>query len=92
MEVHGVGLVEKIYDVASGVITAMKSCASISLEHTVLIAEAWPQDHGQDDAGRPARELLRDLDLLIRNFRGGDHPYASSFAAALNTLPGYRDP
>jgi hypothetical protein len=41
------------------------------------------------DSRSTVRELLRRLDELIRNFRGGDHEYVAKFAMALGAMPDY---
>lgn len=82
MEVHGVGFVEKLYDVAMGVIAVMNS-ARVHFDTRI------PQlDFEQHEQSQPtARELLEGLSNLIQHFRGGEHPYQARFAAALGTLP-----
>lgn len=88
MEVHGVGFAEKLYDVASGVVTALHSSASIVLETAVSVGEIEYQTAGRND-GRTVRELLSDLARLMRSFRGGEHPYAGMFEVALRGVPGF---
>ena len=90
MEVHGVGLVEKVYDIAVGILTAMNASAHITLEFTI----AHEDDPPALASGRPGnepsvRKLLQSLDALVQTFRGGDHEYAARLAAALGAVPGY---
>ncbi|SMQ48543.1 unnamed protein product [Zymoseptoria tritici ST99CH_1A5] len=88
MEVHGVGLVEKVYDVAMGVITAMSSCSSLHLDLVILsdsdvIASPHPVIETK------VRELLNGFASLMREFRGGDHKYNAQFETALAGIPGF---
>lgn len=89
MEVHGVGFAEKLYDVASGVVTALQSSASITLDSAVTAPgdqgmQILPNGNGQSAGSKTVRQLLHDLERLLRNFRGGDHQYAGMFEAARN--------
>lgn len=90
MEVHGVGLMEKVYDIALGLVMAMNSSAQLALD--ISLAETDMLSDKPSDSGYTVRELLRRLDELIRNFRGGDHEYVSKFAMALGAIPDYYTP
>ncbi|KAI5358724.1 hypothetical protein Slin15195_G111710 [Septoria linicola] len=89
MEVHGVGIMEKVYDMAMGVIVAMNHSAGIHMEFAFppIDEDVIPGssiNHGQQVT---VRELLGGLSRLMRDFRGGDHPYNVQFATALDGLP-----
>jgi hypothetical protein len=88
MEVHGVGLIEKIYDIALGLVMAMSSSAQLSLDVSPTNTD-MPSDGLPTDSGCTVRELLRRLGELIRNFRGGDNGFVSKFAMALAGIPDY---
>ena len=96
MEVHGVGFAEKLYDVASGVVTALKSSTSITLDSAIAtsdVAYQFPANMSAQPTGsKTVRELLQDLERLLRSFRGGDHPYAEMFQVALSGVVGYDNP
>jgi hypothetical protein len=89
MEVHGVGLMEKIYDVAMGVITAMNSCSGLYLD-LVIPVESDVISSPHPVAETRIRELLHGFASLMREFRGGDHKYNGQFEVALNGIPGFR--
>ena len=90
MEVHGIGLVGKIYDVAMGVIIAITSSADIGLNTMVPQQEGNEASVGSGNVNGQTnvRTLLLGLGKLIQNFRGGDHKYSSLFRTALQTVPG----
>lgn len=87
MEVHGIGLIEKVYDIALGLVMAMDSSAQLTLDSSPIDIDSLSERPASN--GSSARELLQGLDELIRNFRGGDHAYVSKFAMALGAIPGY---
>jgi hypothetical protein len=87
MEVHGVGLVEKVCDIALGLVMALNSSAQLALD--ISLTDTNVLSEKSSDARLTVRELIRRLDELIRNFRGGDHVYVSKFAMALGSIPDY---
>ena len=87
MEVHGVGLVEKLYDVTIGVTTCMSMTATVSLDSPVPY---WTTNGGPTFEDRTVVDLLRVLETLISHFRGGDHEYAQKVRSALAEVLGYR--
>lgn len=87
MEVHGVGLVEKVYDIATGLVTAMNSSVSLTMDSSLPDTDALTNNTSDDRL--TVRALLQRLDELVRNFRGGDHEYVAKFALALGAIPGY---
>jgi hypothetical protein len=87
MEVHGVGLIEKIHDITMSLVKAMSSSTTISLDSSFI-----GLDPLVDQAATPSptvKELLRKLQEIINNFRGGDHEYVSKAAMALGNIPEY---
>ncbi|KAK3684618.1 hypothetical protein LTR37_020118 [Vermiconidia calcicola] len=87
METHGVGLIQKVSDVALGVVTAMRASPqhigpettlAVSNEDVILIGY-------QTKSTTSIRELLGALSVLIQTFRGGDHVYNAGFADALSS-------
>ncbi|KAI4853748.1 hypothetical protein E4T44_00642 [Aureobasidium sp. EXF-8845] len=87
MEVHGVGLIEKIYDITMSLIKAMGSSTAILLESSFTRLDPLVD---QSVALCPTvRALLHKLQGLIHNFRGGDHEYATKILMALSNIPEY---
>ena len=88
METHGVGFMEKIYDMAMGVIVAMTTSAGIHLELAIPPIDSDVIPGSTDGTGHEVsvRSLLEGLRNLMRDFRGGDHPYNARFATALESL------
>ncbi|THX67955.1 hypothetical protein D6D08_06492 [Aureobasidium pullulans] len=87
MEVHGVGLVEKIFDIAMGLVKAMNSSTQLSLEFS--LSDYDPLIDKASVVGPTVRSLLQRLHELVQNFRGGDHDYLSRFTMTLSAIPGY---
>ncbi|KXS93957.1 hypothetical protein AC579_7564 [Pseudocercospora musae] len=90
MEVHGVGMAEKIYDVTVGIITAINATPQIHLE---LVLRPLEPDviPGVMAVGHiTVQALLEGLGRLIGEFRGGEHPYSSKLASAVSSLPAYQ--
>lgn len=91
MEVHGVGLAEKIYDVTLGVLTALRFDGSLSLQTdlAVLLTDAALSDISMvDDVVPDIQSLLQSFSSLLNSFRGGDHNYGKLLQAALGTTEG----
>ena len=88
MEVHGVGLVEKVYDIGMGIITAMNSSANVTLDTTVTKVNT-DQSPSVAALELTVKELLQRINTLIQSFRGGDHQHSLQFANVLNAVPGY---
>ncbi|WPH01861.1 transcription factor C6 AmyR like protein [Acrodontium crateriforme] len=93
MEVHGVGLIEKVHDVAVGIITAMNSSTQIFLDTILRQDDADDllanRSDGPDKYEMTVRQVLAGLAALIRDFRGGDHIYHTRIAATLAMIPGW---
>lgn len=87
MEVHGVGLVEKVYDIALGLVMAMSSSAQLALDTSLAGIDVLSDN--PSDYGVPIQELLQRLEEFIQSFRGGNHGYVAKFAMALGAIPGY---
>lgn len=87
MEIHGVGLAEKVYDIAVGLVTALTSSAQLTLDTRLMSMDALTNK--PSDEGPKVRELFERLDELLKSFRGGDHEYVASFSVALAAIPGY---
>ncbi|KAI5276003.1 hypothetical protein E4T47_01035 [Aureobasidium subglaciale] len=87
MEVHGVGLVEKVYDIALSLSKALDSSTQMTLDSSYPRIDALADQSA--DLGPSVKLLLQKLCELIQNFRGGDHAYASKIATVLRCMPGY---
>ncbi|KAK4493667.1 hypothetical protein PRZ48_014852 [Zasmidium cellare] len=91
MEVHGVGMAEKIFDVAMGIVLALNTSNQLQLDatltsldpHTIFGSGQLP------DGSVTVRVLLDSLGRLLGDFRGGDHPYSAKFGSALQQLPAF---
>ncbi|CAD0090131.1 unnamed protein product, partial [Aureobasidium vineae] len=90
MEVHGVGLIEKVYDIAMSLVKAMNSSAQMTLDSSFPKLEILTDESA--DSRPTVQVLLRRLHELIHNFRGGDHEYATKIAMVLNNIPEYNAP
>ncbi|GIZ49417.1 hypothetical protein CKM354_001244700 [Cercospora kikuchii] len=90
MEVHGVGIMEKVFDMAMGVIVAMNTSASLHLDLAITPIEndVIPGSFVPAGSEITIRQLLDGLSRLMGDFRGGDHPYNARFTAALQALQG----
>lgn len=87
MEVHGVGFVEKVYNVACDVITALKTSTIVTLDMQVSQLDERFAIPGRSDAASPTVSMvLHSLSTFLREFRGGEHPYVPPFATALNEV------
>lgn len=87
MEVHGVGLIEKVYDITMSLAKAMGSSPRMTLEASFTILD--PLVDRSADSGSTVQDLLRRLSQIIYDFRGGDHEYVPKTAMALSNIPGY---
>jgi len=87
LEVHGVGLIEKVYDITTSLVKAMGSSSQITLESSFTILD--PLVDRAVDPGLTVQALLRRLSQIIFDFRGGNHEYVSKIAMALSNIPGY---
>ncbi|KEQ75177.1 hypothetical protein M436DRAFT_43255 [Aureobasidium namibiae CBS 147.97] len=87
MEVHGVGLIEKVYDITMSLIKAMGSSSQMSLESSFTILD--PLVDRSAETGITVQALLQRLSQVVYDFRGGDHEYVSKIALALSNIPGY---
>lgn len=85
MEVHGVGFVEKLHDIASGVVTVLHA----QIQDLAIDSELWMPDSGVITCKAPAtapttpRKVLEGFLTLMRNFRGGNHPYKDRLESAV---------
>lgn len=89
MEVHGVGLAEKIYDVTVGVLTALRFNESLTLQTdlAVLLTDPALGDVSMIDEMVPdIRSLLQSFSALLNAFRGGDHNYGTLLQNTLSTM------
>lgn len=90
LEIHGVGLVEKIYDVAIGVITALNLSSCITFDMPLTKPDSDKVFiNGEVSSDLTVKCLLQDLNRTIQDFRAGDHQYSNRFEDILSKLPGY---
>ncbi|KAK9319361.1 transcription factor C6 AmyR like protein [Lipomyces orientalis] len=90
LEIHGIGLVEKIFDVAMGVITAMGVSSCITLD--MPLPKPEPDKvfiNGEVSSNLALKDILQNFNRTIQDFRGGGHQYSDRFEDILTKLPGY---
>lgn len=94
LEVHGVGMVEKVYDIATGLVTVMTtptlfdpSTMDMPLESTEsqTSAAAGPQSLS-------VRQVITGLSDFFSKFRGGMHPFSQKFASDNQSILEYPTP
>jgi hypothetical protein len=84
MEIHGVGFVEKVYNVAMDVTTALNSTNGVTLHSKVPRLDEESFLTSVNDNDPPTVEtLFQHMQGILRDFRGGDHPYNAPFAPVL---------
>ena len=89
MEVHGVGLIEKVYDITTSLVKAVTSSSQMTLEASFTMLD--PLVNRSAEHPLTVQTLLNRLSQIIYDFRGGDHEYVSKIAMALSHIPGYNN-
>ena len=84
LETHGIGIVEKIYDVTIGVTTAVSSSTLLMLDSTVSGDTDLPAPVNGIEPAATVAEILQGLRILIQTLRGGDHQYTLLVESAIN--------
>ncbi|KAK9239890.1 hypothetical protein V1525DRAFT_397047 [Lipomyces kononenkoae] len=74
MEVHGIGIMEKLYDIASSVV-GLISCFP------------WIEGQRNRDRQPSDREILNQYIAVLATFRGGQHPYLIPLMTEITSLP-----
>ena len=87
MEVHGVGLIEKVYDITMSLVKAMGSSPRMTLGSSFTKLD--PLVNQSADPCLTVQALLHRLSRIVYDFRGGDHEYVSKLAMTLSNIPGY---
>lgn len=87
MEVHGVGLIEKVFDITMSLVKAMCSTSRIALDSSFTTSD--PLLETSAEPSLTVETLLKRLSQIIYDFRGGDHEYVSKTAMALSNIPEY---
>jgi len=99
MEAHGVGFTEKIHDIAYGVLVAAQTCPQVAgaldmplqapepdiVPLSAVLSSGFTQT-------LTTRQIIQGLDQLMREFRGGDHPYVQKFAVEMHNILGFQEP
>jgi hypothetical protein len=87
MEVHGVGFAEKLYDIATGITTALQaSPQSVTLQ--MQLSATDDDTIALDPSLRTSmtvQNVLQGLQRLMEIFRGGDHPYKDRLDLAVES-------
>ncbi|KAJ5783711.1 transcriptional regulator family: Fungal Specific TF [Penicillium psychrosexuale] len=84
MEAHGIGLTEKLYDIAicaTNILCNTNPSYGIGLNMPVNFPEIIPTT-----TTSTAQSLAEDFLLLMTSFRGGNHPYLEKYRAHLRSL------
>lgn len=85
LEIHGVGMAEKIFDIAMGIVMAINTSNDLELNTHLnpLDSDVLPGT-GRDlvNGTVEVQTLLHSSRQLLDNFRGGDHPYGAKFSTA----------
>ncbi|KAJ5972690.1 uncharacterized protein N7479_002608 [Penicillium vulpinum] len=84
MEAHGIGLTEKLYDIAicaTNVLCNTSSAYGGSMNMPANFTERIPSS-----ATATPQSLAEDFLLLMTSFRGGNHPYLEKYRAHLRSL------
>ena len=91
MEVHGVGMAEKLFNIASGIVTALSIDQQIDLQailappaDSLILVEALDFDEEMPNI----LTLLQSFSALLNAFRGGDHNYGHQLEALISSLGG----
>ncbi|PTB35042.1 hypothetical protein M441DRAFT_63060 [Trichoderma asperellum CBS 433.97] len=89
MEAHGVGLIEKLYDISVTAITVLSDPAfpikRLSPSVTLLLPSAslYPAQQGMETSHHT---LIRRYLKVFSILRGGNHPYLGKYVAHLHSL------
>ncbi|RHZ47659.1 CeGAL family transcription factor [Aspergillus thermomutatus] len=99
MEAHGIGLVEKLYDIAVSAIGVSSNVRQPLGEHSTASAASSMAGPGVLPSGSLAgvmspntatvpstQSLAEDFMLLMNTLRGGNHPFLEKFKAYLSSL------
>ncbi|KAJ5628399.1 Transcription factorfungi [Penicillium lividum] len=82
MEAHGIGLTEKLYDIAVG---ATDILCNISPPYGTGMTPLGAYPESISPTTTP-QSLAEDFLLLMRSFRGGNHPFLEKYQAHLHSL------
>ncbi|KAJ5985111.1 hypothetical protein N7499_008611 [Penicillium canescens] len=82
MEAHGIGLTEKLYDIA---ICATNILCNTSPPCTLNMPINFTENIAPATSSTP-QSLAEDFLLLMTSFRGGNHPYLEKYRAHLRSL------
>ncbi|KAH8880197.1 hypothetical protein GQ53DRAFT_670383 [Thozetella sp. PMI_491] len=93
MEVHGLGLAEKIFDISSGALTTLRQLPDCGLSIIDAPLDRSRLDcsllHSSHYSGQQltVQEIIQGLGRILHEFRNGQHPYATRFLTELSTVP-----
>ncbi|KAK6821161.1 C6 transcription factor [Apiospora arundinis] len=93
MEVHGVGLAEKIFDISMGALATLRQLPSFGVSVVDTVLDRSRTDYSLIPASQNAAQPLtvgqtvQGLEHVLQDFRNGQHPYAIRFSAELGTIP-----
>ncbi|PWY78600.1 C6 transcription factor [Aspergillus eucalypticola CBS 122712] len=91
MEAHGIGLAEKLYDIAVGAISVLFNVQMPLAKGTTLASPARTMPSPQIPmAGSQlvSKTLTEDFLLLLNSLRGGNHPFMERYRTLLSSLDG----
>lgn len=89
LEIHGIGMADKIFDIAMGIVMALSTSDHLRLDTQLdaLDPDVIPGTQNLAGSVVEVRALLQSLSQLLGNFRGGNHPYGAKFTMAVEQLP-----
>ncbi|RAK79784.1 CeGAL family transcription factor [Aspergillus fijiensis CBS 313.89] len=92
MEAHGIGLVEKLYDIVVGAISVLYNIQmplakgiTVPPPAGIIPNMQLPISH-MSDGGTSTKSLAGDYLLLLNTLRGGNHPFMDKYKALLSSV------
>ncbi|KAM0473917.1 hypothetical protein ACHAPX_007965 [Trichoderma viride] len=89
MEAHGVGLIEKLYDISATAITVLGNPA-FPMErlspNATLLQPSISLHHGKQGVETAHNKLIHQYFKVFSILRGGNHPYLAKYVAHLHSL------
>ncbi|PWY71528.1 C6 transcription factor [Aspergillus sclerotioniger CBS 115572] len=89
MEAHGIGLVEKLYDIAVGAISVLFNVQMPLAKGITVASPARTMPNAQvptADSQALSKTLTEDFMLLLNSLRGGNHPFMEKYRTLLGSL------
>ncbi|EHK48440.1 hypothetical protein TRIATDRAFT_191111, partial [Trichoderma atroviride IMI 206040] len=94
MEAHGVGLIEKLYDISTTAVTVLGNPAypmERPSPNAALLQPSISLDNGKQGVETAQHKLIYQYFKVFSILRGGNHPYLAKYVAHLHSL-GFNTP